>query len=327
LLAYSLGPNPSLEQIQAIVQNGFPKPADDKARATKAHTALMKWGHDVLVQAFRLKILGGEQQLLTARDLRERLLRFVEFGDQFGDRLDNVNYGNLSLELVWFMGNMARAGTILRDLGPRLANENPWSPEDQQRFSQWASRMAAKYFELGVFPAGLSNRKASQIETLLRIDLLASYRKRAPERLLALNQLLLSAIDTRGIIPEDSPRDKYHSQFFLASALQTLRCAKAYQVKNPPISPEATQRLLAAIQYVAVSNTVPGEPKEFPAVQGMTANFEIPFWYLVPPFYAEHGKKPSPAVETMVRENYKTASRFDLAMNWGFNAFASYHGI
>ncbi len=321
LKTYSLGPIPSQLEISELVKSGFPKPENDKERAIRAHNTLMKWGHDAIAQAFLLKDMSGDQQLNSARDLRNRLLRFAHFGEDFGDRLDNANYGNLSLELIWFMGNLVRSAQILSDMGP----QTPWTSQDRDVFVGWASRMASKYFELGVFPAGLSNRKASQIETLMRIDALKGDQTSLKNRMSGLETLILNAIDARGIVPEDSPRDKYHPQFFLAATLQALELGK--QKSLPGISPAAAQKLVTAIQYSAVSNTNPTAPAEFPKVQSTPPNFEIPFWYLVPVFYADYGKTPSTAVKTMLQENYKNPSRFDFTMNWGFNAYAVKHRL
>jgi hypothetical protein len=325
LKTYSIGPIPSAQEINNLVSSGFPKPENDKDRAARAHNTLMKWSHDAIAQAFLLKELSGSQQLSAARDLRNRLLRFVNFGENFGDRLDTANYGNLSLELIWFMGNMVRAAQILKDMGPALGNQNPWTSQDHEAMAGWSSRMAKKYFELGVYPAGLSNRKASQFETLMRIDGLNGDQAGLRSRMSGLETLILNAIDARGIVPEDSPRDKYHPQFFLAAALQALEYGKLRGM--PRLGPAAAQKLVTAIQYSAVTNTNSRAPAEFPKVQSTPPNFEIPFWYLVPIFYNDYGKSLSTQAQSMLQENYKNAGRFDFTMNWGFNAYAVKHRL
>jgi len=325
LKLYQVGPIPSQQEIIELVRGGLPKPDSDKERALRAHNMLMKWGHDIMAQAFLLKEMNATQQVATARDLKNRLLRFVNHGDNFGDRLDAVNYGNLSLELIWFMGNVARAAQILSDFGPTLGSQNPWTSQDHQALVGWSSRMASKYFELGVYPAGLSNRKASQIETLMRIDALKGDQASLRNRMSSLESLILNAIDARGIVPEDSPRDKYHPQFFLASALQALEFGK--QKGLPRLNAAAVAKLLAAIEYSAHSNINPVAPVEFPKVQNTPANFEIPFWYLVPIFHSDYGKTLSASMKTMIQENYKNSTRFDFTMNWGFNAYAVKHQL
>jgi hypothetical protein len=320
LKSYAVGPVPSVSDISALVSNGFPKPENDKERALRAHATLMKWGHDAVAQAFLLKELSGSKELDTARDLRNRLLRFVAFGENFGNRLDATNYGNLSLELIWFMGNMVRAVQILSDMSPTLGNSSNWTSQDREMFAAWASRVASQYFELGIYPAGLSNRKASQIEVLMRIAALKGDQERLRSHRNALETLILNAVDAHGIVPEDSPRDKYHPQFFLAAVLQALEFGK--QRGLPRLGPAAAQKLVTAIQYSAVTNTNAAAPSEFPKVQSTPPNFEIPFWYLVPIFYSDYSKEISVQAKQMVQENYKNASRFDFTMNWGFNAYA-----
>lgn len=325
LKSFAVGPIPSPSEISALVSSGFPKPDNDKERALRAHTTLMKWGQDAIAQAFLLKELTGSQQLNTARDLRNRLLRFVNFGENFGNRLDDANYGNLSLELIWFMGNMVRAAQILTDMSPALGNSSNWTNQDRDVFSAWASRLASQYFELGVYPAGLSNRKASQLEVLMRIAALKDEQETLRAHRNALETLILNAIDARGIVPEDSPRDKYHPQFFLAAVLQALELGK--QRGLPRLGPAAAQKLVTAIQYSALTNTNAAAPAEFPKVQSTPPNFEIPFWYLVPIFHSDYGKELSAQTKQMVQENYKNASRFDFTMNWGFNAYAVKHRL
>lgn len=325
LKSYSIGTIPSPAEISALVSSGFPKPDNDKERALRAHTTLMKWGQDAIAQAFLLKELSGSQQLNTARDLRNRLMRFANFGENFGNRLDDANYGNLSLELIWFMGNLVRSAQILSDMSPALGNQSSWTNQDREMFAAWASRMAGQYFELGIYPAGLSNRKASQLEVLMRIAALKGDQETLRAHMSALETLILNAIDARGIVPEDSPRDKYHPQFFLAAVLQALEMGK--QRGLPRLGPAAAQKLVTAIQYSAVTNTNAAAPAEFPKVQSTPPNFEIPFWYLVPIFHSDYGKQLSPQAKQMVQENYKNASRFDFTMNWGFNAFAVKHRL
>ncbi|HET9239005.1 MAG TPA: carbohydrate-binding domain-containing protein [Oligoflexus sp.] len=325
LKSYAVGPIPNPSEISALVSSGFPKPDTDKERALRAHTTLMKWGQDAIAQAFLLRELTGSQQLNAARDLRNRLLRFVNFGENFGNRLDEANYGNLSLELIWFVGNMVRAAQILTDTSAALGNQANWTSQDRNLFSAWASRLASQYFELGVYPAGLSNRKASQLEVLMRIAVLKGDQETLRAHRNALETLILNAIDARGIVPEDSPRDKYHPQFFLAAALQALELGK--QRGLPRLGPAAAQKLVTAIQYSAVTNTNAAAPAEFPKVQSTPPNFEIPFWYLVPIFHSDYGKELSPQIKQMVQENYKNASRFDFTMNWGFNAYAVKHRL
>jgi hypothetical protein len=325
LKSYAVGPIPSPSDISALVKNGFPKPENDKERALRAHTTLMKWGHDAIAQAFLLKESSGSQQQNIARDLRNRLLRFANFGESFGNRLDDTNYGNLSLELIWFMGNMVRAAQILSDMSPNLGNQSSWTSQDREVFAAWASRMASQYFELGIYPAGLSNRKASQIEVLMRIAVLKGDQESLRAHRNALETLILNAVDARGIVPEDSPRDKYHPQFFLAAVLQALELGK--QRGLPRLGPAAAQKLATAIQYSAVTNTNASAPAEFPKVQSTPPNFEIPFWYLVPIFHSDYGKGLSVQVKQMVQENYKNANRFDFTMNWGFNAYAVKHRL
>jgi hypothetical protein len=325
LKSFPIGPIPSPADISALVSNGFPKPENDKERALRAHNTLMKWGQDAIAQAFLLKELSASQQLNAARDLRNRLLRFVNFGENFGSRLDETNYGNLSLELIWFMGNLVRSAQILSDMSSTLGNQSGWTPQDRDTFASWASRMADQYFELGIYPAGLSNRKASQLEVLMRIAVLKGDQDTLRAHGNALETLILNAVDARGIVPEDSPRDKYHPQFFLAAVLQALEMGK--QRGLPRLGPAAAQKLVTAIQYSAVTNTNAAAPAEFPKVQSTPPNFEIPFWYLVPIFHNDYGKQLSPQALRMVQENYKNASRFDFTMNWGFNAYAVKHRL
>jgi hypothetical protein len=318
---------PSLEAIQAAVTRGFPKPEDDKARAQVAHALLMSWGHSAIASAFLLHTENVAEQARLGRELREHLQQFVSFGSNFGDVADKANYGNLPLELIWFMGNMARAADILKQRSADVQSgvQGLWTAADQQAFAQWAQNLSSRYFELGVYPAGLSNRKASQIETLMRIDNLAGNQTRLASRMQSMKDLLVAGIDDRGVIPEDSARDKYHPQFFMAAALQAVELGqnKGLRLSTVVNGQLAISRLAAALNYAAESNLSSAAPAEFPAMQNPAPNYEIPFWYLAPRFLTDHGQNLPKSVEIMVQENYRSANRFDWTMNWGFNAIAT----
>ncbi len=318
---------PSLEAIQTAVSRGFPKPEDEKARAEVAHALLMSWGHSAIARAFLLHTESFAEQARLGRELRGHLLQFVSFGSNFGDAADTANYGNLSLELIWFMGNMVRAADILkqRSADSQSGAQGLWTAADQQTFAQWAQNLSSRYFELGVYPAGRSNRKASQIETLMRIDSLTGNQTRLASRLQSMKELLVGAINDKGVIAEDSGRDKYHPQFFMAAALQAVELSqnKGLRLSTAAQGQQAVNRLAAALNYAAGNNLSSAPPAEFPAMQNPAPNYEIPFWYLAPRFFTNYGQNLPKSVEIMVQENYRSANRFDWTMNWGFNAIAT----
>jgi len=97
----------------------------------------MDWGHSAIARAFLLHTESFAEQTRLGQQLRGHLLQFVSFGSNFGDVADTVNYGNLPLELIWFMGNMVRAADILkqRSADSQSGAKGLCSTADQQGFA------------------------------------------------------------------------------------------------------------------------------------------------------------------------------------------------
>lgn len=316
---------PTKAELAALIKEGLPKPANDKPRALKAHNQLMRWSHDIIVLAFQLKLQNAEQQHATLRDLKNRLAVFVAVGSNYGDHKDTANYGNLPLELIWTMGNLIRAAHIATNIGAELGADSPWQPEDKAQFQAWAEIMAKRYFVPEAFNGNLSNRAASQFETLMRLAALSGNHEQLKKYYNSLINLIDRSILSNGAIKDDAPRDKYHAQFFLASALQALQLAKRSGLEALPTS--TAKKLSDAIAYSALVNTQNDLPKEYPNVIAAKPNYEIPFWYLVPLFCRDYGIEQTAAMAKMLEENYQQPSRYDFAMNWGFNAYAVHYEL
>jgi hypothetical protein len=330
-----LNSTPKKEDIQKLVAQGFPKSIDDAPRAARSHAVLNAWGHDVLIKAFRAAIESNpERKRSLAQSVRHTMMVLVDYGIHFGDSKQNpYDYGNVNLELVWFLGNLVRAAHIIDEMSQ---NKNPWihgtlTHKDKDRFLHWLRVMEGKYTSPWVFSSGKSNRKASQLELQLRS---AALRKDYREIRLIVTQtiprFINMSIDDHGVIYEDTPRDKYHPQFFLASALQSLEIGKKYGVYLDAKNPEnrlAIHRLGNALSYAAFTNMDSMPPKGFEAMKDSRPNYQIPFWYLAPRFYKDYGLPVPAQVLNMVGYNYADPSHFDFTLMWGFNAIATAKGL
>lgn len=330
--ARAVAPPPSASDVAALVARGIPKPPDP--RDATAHATLMQWSQDVLTVALRAATAANDADTLqAANELVARLAGWVDYGTDFGDPKDVAHYGNASLELTWFMGNLARAGDILG----RLSDGNGvaaglWSDADRRAFTTWAHAMETRYFAFDVFAAGLSNRKASQLETMMRIAALdgAGGQARLASLFAGLEQLVVNAIHERGDIPEDTPRDKYHPQFFLASTLQALELGRRHGLRLGPgdgTGQTAIARLTAALRYCADENGNDQPPPGYTSIGNAHANHDIPSWILAWSFFADYGVASPPAVDLMVAKNYEKPARIGLVMDWGFGAIAHTFGL
>lgn len=326
---------PKKEEIQTLVAQGFPKSIDDAPRAAKSHEVLNGWGHDVLIKAFRAAIESNpERRRYLAQGVRHAMMIWCDYGTYFGDFNQNpYDYGNVNLELVWFLGNLVRAARIIAEMSdkPNSGIYGLLSHKDKNRFLAWLRVMEAKYTSPWIFPSGKSNRKASQLELQLRS---AALRKDYKEIRLLVTQtiprFINMSIDDRGIIFEDTPRDKYHPQFFLASTLQSLEIGKKYGIYLDGKNPEqrlAIQRLGSALSYAAFTNMDSLPPKGFEGMKDSRPNYQIPFWFLAPRFYKDYGLPVPAHVLKMVGYNYVDPSHFDFTLMWGFNAVATARGL
>jgi hypothetical protein len=335
LMATAINPPPVSKAIQQLVASGFPKSIDDAPRARASHATLNAWGHDAIVKAFRAALdPNPARKRALAHEVRHTMLVFTDYGTNFGDFYQRpYDYGNVNLELVWFLGNLTRAVHIIDTLSqdPRSGIYGALPKQDKERFSNWLRAMESRYTSPRAFPSGKSNRKASQLELQLRS---AALRKDHGEirRLVStvIPRFINMSISDQGIIYEDTPRDKYHPQFFLASALQSLEIGKRYGVYldwKKPQDKLAINRLASALAYSAFTNMNALPPKGFESMQDTRPNYEIPFWYLAPRFYKDYSL-PIPAdVLKMVGFNYADPSRFDFTLMWGFNAIATAKGL
>ncbi len=334
-----LGAPPTQAAVQALVANGFPKPASSdpavQERARHAHETLMRWGHELLNRALLAATSDDPDEVREyALVLRASLTAWVSSGTWFGDLQDGANYGNLPLEMTWFLGNAARAASLLEALSaePGSGATGIWTAADHAAFRVWAGELANRYVTFAVFSAGLSNRKASQIETLARVaelDLDAARRDAALAALFgSYQQLLTAAIRDDGFIPEDSCRDKYHDQFFLASALQTRELLAAHGLRlTAQQHAPAVNRLLAAVKYTAGRNLDASKPVECATIGDANPNHDIPFWALAPRLYQSFGRTLPAAVSTMITRQYTGRVGYDLVMQWGYNALALAYGL
>ncbi len=330
--ARTLHDPPALAEVASLVRGGLPKPPDP--RAAKAHATLMAWGQDALTLGF---LAATAPDPAAARDdaakLEAMLARWVAYGADFGDPKDVTNYGNASLELTWFMGNMARAARLLDGRpAPDGGAGGAWPAAERAAFVRWAKAIEATYLDFGAFAAGLSNRKASQIETMMRIAELdgPSGEARVGALFGSLRDLVTAAIVDRGDIPEDSGRDKYHPQFFLASALQALAIGERHGLRlhaDVAADAVAVARLTAALRYSAETNATDAAPPDYPAMSNPVANHEIPFWILAPAFHAERGAALPQREAFMLAKNYEKPASFGFVMQWGFNAIAQARGL
>jgi hypothetical protein len=335
LLVTKVAPIPTLQEIQSLVNGGLPKPAEDFKRAMAAHNTLDKWGKDTITAAFR-SIMDPDvaQRKYHASYVVESISRWTSFGTNFGDFEKNAkDYGNVNLELIWFCGNLVRALKIVESIG-RMPEKKEFNlPTDKQKgeFIGWISAIESRYIKARFFTNDKSNRKASQIEVMMRIADLKQDRN-------ALNELfnnifvdfINSAIAEGGTIPEDSGRDKYHPQFLLASALQILELGKLRQLRldvQNKSHAKALRLLQGSLAYAATTNQNNSVPEAFPGISDPKANYEIPFWFLAPRFLKDYGLKIPDDVMRMREANYADSSRFDFTMMWGFNAVATKYGI
>lgn len=331
ILARKVADSPTLEDVGAIVRNGIPKPAEDYTRASLAHSTFSRWGRETLTAAFRAVVdpVASQRQQYAAQVART-LQRLSQYGVDFGDFTNRAfDYGNVNLELIWFMGNIMRAAYIVQESPGSSSGlfKEAISDQTRENFIQWLAAVESRYMNTWVYASGRSNRKASQIEVMMRSALF-----RRDE--MALQQLFRqtfvtfvnTSITERGLIPEDSGRDKYHPQFFLASAMQILDLAKSKGLtlrSDVPAEKLARGKLHAALVYAALTNQNDRAPVEFPKMADAKANYEIPFWYLAGRFFNDYQMAIPPAVTKMIEANYREPSRFDFAMMWGFNAIAT----
>ena len=330
-----INPPPTQADIQRLVSTGFPKSVDDAPRAKASHVTLNAWGHDVLIKAFRAALEANPARKRSlARSVVDTMLVWCNYGTYFGDFYQRpYDYGNVNLELVWFLGNLTRAvhivETMSQDRNSGVFGILP--PQDKDKFINWLRLVEGRYTSPWVFKSGKSNRKASQFELQLRS---AALRKDVGEirsvMTDAFPKFINMSISDQGIIYEDTPRDKYHPQFFLASALQSLEIGKRYGIylnwKNPE-EKLAINRLANALSYAAFTNRDNQPPKGFEGMKDTKPNYEIPFWYLAPRFYQDHGLPVPADVLRMVGLNYADPSRFDFTLMWGFNAIATAKGL
>ena len=335
LLATKVAPIPTLQEIQSLVNGGLPKPAEDYKRAMQAHTTLDKWGKDTITAAFR-SIMDPDmaQRKFHASYVVESITRWTSFGTNFGDfEKNSKDYGNVNLELIWFCGNLVRALKIVDSMiGMQEKNENNLLKMKQKNeFIAWISAIESRYIKARFFTSDKSNRKASQIEVMMRVADLKQDQT-------ALNDLfyntfvnfIIASIADAGTIPEDSGRDKYHPQFLLASALQILELGKLRELKldlQNKNHAKAIKLLQASLSYVATTNQNNSVPEAFPGISDPKANYEIPFWFLAPRFLKDYGLRIPDDVVRMKEANYADPSRFDFTMMWGFNAVATKYGM
>jgi hypothetical protein len=293
----------------------------------------MRWGFDIMHRALLASTATDKATVRQhAEALKSHLNAWATFGTNLGDIKDQNNYGNLPLELTWFMGNVARSGSILAALSadPDSGATGIWSSAEHARFATWSRALRDKYITFSVFPAGLSNRKASQIETIARIaELEPDPTKRRAEVATAFNHfkaLLENAMQDSGFIPEDSCRDKYHDQFFLASATQSRELFAAYGMTLAKDS-KAANRLINAVTYAAKRNMNNLKPAECSTIGDPNPNYGIPYWILAPRLYADFGLSRPAEVGTMIQKQYYDRVGYALVMQWGFNGIALSYGL
>ena len=324
---------PTMQQLRDLVAAGIPKPPDPRNKP--AHDALMQWGQDAMTEALLMRTASSVDQTQSHSARLKAILNFwSNAGTNFGDSSDTANYGNSSLELTWMLGNLVRAAVILRadSQNTRSAAFGSFSDAEAAAFRTWAQAIAKIYIDFGVFSTGQTNRKASQIYTLMRVAELDGTASQTSLTSLfaALQDLIRTAIDAQGTIPADSVRDKYHPQFFLAAALQALAVAERHGLKLDPANSTdavALNRLAAAIEYAAATNRNDLPPPEYPKIGDPVQNHEIPFWFLAANFLTSRGLSKSANVDFMVSKNYEKVGNFSFVMDWGFSAIATYYGI
>jgi hypothetical protein len=329
---------PTPAEIDALIASGFPKPASPdpavRARAKHAHETLMRWAGDALHRGL-LAATSDDPAVVRghAVALRQLLLAWVDHGTWFGDHTDSARYGNLTLELTWFLGDVARAAGILDALAaePGSGATGVWSAADHARFLAWANALVDRYVDFDVFASGLSNRRASQIETLLRVAELEPDATRRRAALLALHgrlrALLEQAVRADGVIPEDTCRDKYHEQFFLASALQARELLLAHGLPlDAQRDATAVARLLAATSASATRNMSAGKPAACASMDDAAPNHGIPLWALAPGLFAAYGRALPADVATMLARQYARGG-FGLVIQWGYNATSLAYGL
>ena len=335
LVTFTTIPIPSVTEIQALVASGIPRSFEDPVGARASHDKFEAWGRDAITRAFLAQLETDPVKIKAhAQGIREIMMRWCEYGTYFGDVVNQfAKYGNVNLELVWFLGNLIRSATILDKMSHTPGNPafGILKQDDKSRFSAWIQTLESRYLSASVYQAGKSNRKASQIEVSVRS---AVFRGNRAEYQWLIRTVLPNfiniSINQYGIIPEDTARDKYHPQFFLASVLQTLEIGKNHgiklEIKNPSHA-MAIDRIAKALAYTATINMDSQPPKEFLKIEDPRPNYEIPFWHLAPRFYRDYNLPVPQNVWEMEKLNYANPSRYDFVMMWGFNAIAVAKGI
>ena len=328
-------PVPSITEIQALVASGIPRSFEDPVGARASHDKIEAWGRDAITRAFLAQVESDPVKIRAhAQGIREIMMRWCEYGTNFGDYINQfAKYGNVNLELMWFLGNLIRAATILDKMSHTPSNPayGTLKDEDKNRFGAWVQIIESRYLSATAYQAGKSNRKASQIEVSVRS---AVFRGNQDELQWLIRTVLPNfiniSINEYGIIPEDTTRDKYHPQFFLASVLQTLEIGKNHGIlldfKNPA-HVMTMDRIAKAMAYTATINMDSQPPKEFPKIGDPRPNYEIPFWHLAPRFYRDYNLPIPQNVWQMEKLNYADPSRYDFVMMWGYNAIAVAKGI
>jgi hypothetical protein len=333
LRARPLRDPPATADIDALVRAGLPMPPDP--RAAGAHATLMGWSHDALALAYLTATTSDPAAAEGfASSLKTTLGRWVSYGVKFGDPKNVTDYGNAPLEVTWLMGNLVRAAHALdaRSAAGRAAPSSAVSPQERASFMKWAHAVQSAYIDFPVFAAGNSNRKASQVETMMRIAEMdgATGEPRVAALFGSLRDLLAAGITDRGDIPEDSGRDKYHPQFFLASTLQTLDIARRHGLALEAAAPAdqtAIAHLVAALRYAADTNESDAPPAEYPQITDPVANHDIPLWLGARAFLDDQSAPVPASVERMTSLGYDRPERFGFVIQWGFGAVARAQGL